>query len=120
MEICIINKSKIIEHIDKELKPFANIYKKKFIAHNILKFATEYVKRVYLESDKNWYNVGKNHKSDTLCLSREVDCEEWFIEVNSAEDLFGFLDTLELQAICGRYDYDNNVRTIYLYDWINY
>lgn len=114
MEIIIIDLRK--EKLESYNWPYAYAYKKQFVTHDIAKFKSDYVKKLYLATEPNWYEVGRNHKDEGLMLSRDVDCEENVINVESAEDLFEFLRDSYCDIRFGVYRYDIHRPTIYIRD----
>ena len=114
MEIIITDKR---ENLDKELHPYDIAYKKKFTAHEGGIFANEITKKVFFDIEPNWYNVGKNHIVDGMKFSRDVDCEEMFINVDSAEDLFEYLKEQSGLITFGNYKYGDGISEIRIYDW---
>lgn len=111
MEIIIIDKRK-----NTTTPPCDGAYKKSFVAHNVVKCANEFTKR-YVQED-HWYETGREHGEDGLTLSRYVDCEEWFIKVDSAEELFEFIELCNGEKYFTKYPYDFKIPTIYIRDWI--
>ena len=91
--------------------PFEGAYRKSFEAHQVLKFKTHFVKEMFLKSEPDWFNSGKNHVESWLELSRDVECTEWFINIDAPEDLFNFIEAGQ----CGDKDYELYV-TRYIVD----
>ena len=114
MEIIIIDKR---ANPDKTEHPYDVAYTKQFTVHESGTFANEFVKNYILNVDQRWYDKGKNHIVDGMKFSRDVDCEEMFIKVDSAEELFQYL---EKQSDCeiyfNRYYYDRDIPVIALFD----
>lgn len=115
MEIIIIDKRR--DH-NKEGHPYDVAYKKQFTVHESGIFGNEVTKRIFLEEMDNprWYDEGKNHIVDGMEFSRDVDCEEMFINVNSAEELFEYIKEQDGQIRCWSYQYGNDIPTIVIYD----
>lgn len=117
MEIIIIDK-RIAPN--KECHPYDVAYKKQFTVHESGTFGNEFTKNYMLNEMDNprWYDEGKNHMVDGMKFSRDVDCEEVFINVDSAEELFAYLKEQGGDVRLQNYRYGNNIPAIYIYDWI--
>ena len=115
MEIIIIDKR---TNPDKNEHPYDIAYTKQFTVHDVAKFKSDFVKKFYLDNEPDWHQVGKNHKEEDLMLSRDVDCEEMFIKVDTAEELFRYLEEQEGgNEICfNRYHYGREIPVIALFD----
>ena len=115
MEIIIADKRR---GPDKEGHPYDIAYKKQFTVHESGTFANEITKRIMLEEMNNprWYDEGKNHIVDGMKFSRDVDCEEMFINVSSAEELFEYLRDQEGQVRFCEYHYGHEIPVIVIYD----
>ncbi len=117
MEIIIIDKR---TDPDKNEHPYDVAYTKQFTVHESGTFANEFTKRVYLEEMDNprWYDEGKNHIVDGMKFSRDVDCEEMFIKVDSAEELFQYLEEQQPgnEIYFNRYYYGREIPVIALFD----
>ena len=115
MEIIIVDK-RIAPN--KEYHPYDVAYKKQFTVHESGIFANEITKSIFLEDNyPRWYDEGNNHIVDGMKFSRDVDCEEMFINVNSAEELFEYLKEQSGDVRFQNYRYGDNVPAIYIYDW---
>ena len=115
MEIIIIDK-RIAPN--KKYPPYDIACKKQFTVHENGTFANEITKRIFLEdSYPRWYDEGKNHIVDGMKFSRDVDCEEMFINVNSAEELFEYLKEQAGDVRFQNYRYGDSIPAIYIYDW---
>ena len=112
MEIIIKDLRK--EYIDKTIWPYTHLYQKQFVAHDVAKFKSDYVKKLYLGYEPDWYKVGRNHLDEGLTISRDVDCEEYFVNVESAEDLFEFLQESYCDCRFGIYQYGTQIPAIYI------
>ena len=115
MEIVIIDK-RIAPN--KAYHPYDIAYRKAFTAHESGTFSNEATKNFVLnEMTPRWYDEGKNHVVDGMKFSRDVDCEEMFINVDSVEELFTYLKEQDGDVRFHSYFYDDNIPTIYIYDW---
>lgn len=115
MEIIIADKRR---DPDKEGHPYDIAYKKQFTVHESGIFANELTKRLFLEANHpRWYDEGKNHIVDGMKFSRDIDCEEMFLKVNSAEELFAYLIEQEGIITFRKYRYGNDIPTIVIHDW---
>lgn len=115
MEIIIIDKR---QNPDKDKHPYDIAYKKQFTVHESGTFGNEYVKQVFLEEikDPRWYDEGKNHIVEGMKFSRDVDCEELFIDVGSAEELFEYLKEQDGEISFWHYQYGDDIPAIYIYN----
>ena len=115
MEIIIADKRR---DPDKERHPYDIAYKKQFTVHENGTFGNEITKRIMLEEINNprWYDEGKNHIVDGMKFSRDIDCEEMFINVNSVEELFEYLRDQEGQIRFCEYHYGHEIPVIVIYD----
>jgi hypothetical protein len=116
MEIIIIDK-RIAPN--KAYHPYDIAYRKAFTVHESGTFGNEITKRIMLEEMDypRWYDEGKNHVVDGMKFSRDVDCEEMFINVGSAEELFEYLKEQAGDVRFQNYRYGDNIPAIYIYDW---
>lgn len=77
---------------DWNTPPIPGAYLKSFVAHQVCKFKTDFVKRYYLMATPDWYTMGHNHVDSHLEISRDVNCTEWCIKMETPEELFRFID----------------------------
>ena len=115
MEIIIIDKR---TNPDKTEHPYDVAYTKKFTVHESGTFANEFTKNYILNVMDNprWYDEGKNHIVDGMKFSRDVDCEEMFIKVDSAEELFNYIKEQGGNIFCTSYGYGDDIPMIKIYD----
>jgi hypothetical protein len=116
MEIIIVDK-RIAPN--KEYHPYDIAYRKTFTVHESGAFGNEYTKNYMLNvmDRPKWYDEGKNHIVDGMKFSRDVDCEEMFINIGSAEELFAYLRKQDGDIQFCQYHYGNDIPTIVIYDW---
>lgn len=115
MEIIIIDKR---TNLDKNEHPYDIAYTKQFTVHESGTFANEFVKNYILNVDPGWYDEGKNHIVDGMKFSRDIDCEEMFIKVDTVEELFQYLEEQQpgYEIYFNRYYYDRDIPVIALFD----
>ena len=77
---------------DFNTQPLPGAYKKSFVAHEVCKFKTDFVKRYYFAETPDWYTTGYNHVDSHLEISRDIDCIEWCVKMETPEELFQFIN----------------------------
>jgi hypothetical protein len=88
MEIIIQDRRPDRHH---ETAPIPGAYLKSFVAHQVCKFKTDFVKRYYLKATPEWYTMGYNHVDSLLEISRDLNCTAWCIKMETPEELFEFI-----------------------------
>jgi hypothetical protein len=105
---------------DDEIKPCGEAFKENYTRIDERSF-DEPVKIPFYNGNKeraenDWYGSGRNHRTENGRIKRDFDDVAWFIEINSLEELFDFVNKYKEKIVFGT-SYDNKeIFEIEIYD----
>lgn len=78
---------------DDNKQPCKEAIKEKYIYNDQLdpKYLSNYPEHTRKYIKEEWYKNGFNHREESEIFKREIEKEDWFIEINSIDELIIFI-----------------------------
>ncbi len=100
---------------DEEIKSCSNAIKEKIIYTDIRTVSKSEDVPAYKGRSDWWYKEGANHRLIDNNIARDLEKEEWFIEISSLEELMNFIEDVGKIIIRNHFKY-TSFKEIKIYD----